>query len=117
MKLKNKKIFFDIDNTICVTVGSKYSHSKPKKKIINLINQLYKDNTIVLYTARYMGRYNSNKKKVLKKFKTTENQLRKWKLNFHKLIMCKPRYDIFFDDKAYNTKDKFLQNLIDTYYK
>ena len=32
MKLKNKTIFFDIDNTICKTVGSNYALSKPKKK-------------------------------------------------------------------------------------
>lgn len=112
MKLKKKIIFFDIDNTICKTKGSNYANSKPKKKIIKLINELHKCNTIVLFTSRYMGRYNSNKTKVLKKYKTTYKQLKKWDLKFNKLIMGKPRYDYFFDDKAYNTKDKIFKNLL-----
>jgi len=115
MKLKNKIIFFDIDNTICKTVGSNYALSKPKKKMIKLINALYEENTIIFYTARYMGRYNSNKNKVLKKFNLTKTQLKKWNLNFHKLIMGKPRYDFFFDDKAFNTKDLLLKKLLKQY--
>ena len=47
-----------------------------------------------------MGRYNSNKSKVLKKYSLTFNQLKKWNLKFDKLIMCKPRYDILIDDKG-----------------
>ena len=26
-------------------------------------------------------------------------QLKNWKVNYHELIMCKPSYDIFIDDK------------------
>ena len=32
---------FDIDNTICTTKGKDYKSAKPKKNVINLINELY----------------------------------------------------------------------------
>ena len=31
----------------------------------------------------------------------TKNQLKKWKVKYHHLIMGKPSYDLFVDDKAY----------------
>ena len=47
-----------------------------------------------------MGRTNSNIKIVNSYgYKKTFNQLNKWKLKFHKLIMGKPSYDLFIDDK------------------
>tara|TARA_B110000008_G_C16879301_1_gene528182 strand:+ start:432 stop:782 length:351 start_codon:yes stop_codon:yes gene_type:complete len=115
MKLIKKTIFFDIDNTICVTKGSDYKNSKPKKKIIKLINKLSEKNKIVFYTSRYMGRFKSNKTKVLKKYSLTFKQLKEWNLKFDKLIMCKPRYDILIDDKAFNNKDKIIKKLLKEY--
>tara|TARA_A100001015_G_scaffold314818_1_gene425160 strand:- start:87 stop:434 length:348 start_codon:yes stop_codon:yes gene_type:complete len=112
MKIKNKSIFFDIDNTICITYKSQYKKSRPKKKMIKIINKLYENNKVVFYTARYMGRYKGNKLKVMKKYKETNNQLIKWGFKFHKLIMGKPRFDYLFDDKAYNTKEKFFKNFV-----
>ena len=91
--MTKKFIFcFDIDNTICKTVGSDYNSSKPKKKIINKINKLYKNgHTIKIYTARYMGRNKDNVYKANKQgYKKTYNQLIKWGLKFHKLSISKP---------------------------
>ena len=49
-------IFFDIDGVICKTKKNNYS-SKPIKKAIKKINQLYdKGNYIKLFTSRFMGR-------------------------------------------------------------
>ncbi len=98
-----KKIFcFDLDNTICNTSGNKYKLSSPKKKIIQLINQLYENgHYIKIYTARYMGRSNDKISLAKKKGKAfTEMQLKKWELKYHKLIMGKPSFDILIDDKA-----------------
>jgi hypothetical protein len=113
-----KIIIFDIDETICKTTKLNYDSSKPIKNKILLINKLYeKGHIIKLFTARYMGRYKSNVRLIEKKFyKKTEKQLKDWGLKFHELIMGKPLYDIFVDDKAYNVKDKklkkiFLRNL------
>ena len=47
-----------------------------------------------------MGRSNDRPNLAKKKgFKFTKNQLKKWNLKYHKLIMGKPSYDIFIDDK------------------
>ena len=56
----SKKIFcFDLVNTLCTTYRGEYGKSKPKKKAINKVNQLFeKGHIIKIYTARYMGRYN-----------------------------------------------------------
>lgn len=112
MKIKNKLIFFDIDNTICITKGGDYANSKPKKRMIKLVNKLYENNKIVFFTARYMGRYKGKKNKVLGKYNKTNKQLKNWGFKFHKLLMGKPRFDYLFDDKAFNTKEKFFKNLI-----
>ena len=58
--MKRKFTFcFDIDNTICKTLGSNYKNSKPKKKVINKINKLYDNGHIIkIYSARYMFFYN-----------------------------------------------------------
>ena len=105
--MKIKKIFFktfcfDIDGVICTTKGNDYKHSKPKSSSIKKINQLYLDgHTIWIFTARYMGRSKDNILKAKKRgYQSTYKQLKKWKLNFHKLIFGKPSYDIFIDDKA-----------------
>lgn len=98
-----KKIFcFDLDNVICETKKSNYKNSKPKKKVIKLINKLYEQgHTIKILTARYMGRNNDNIHKAKKQgYKKTFNQLKKWNLKFHKLIMGKPSFDLIVDDKS-----------------
>ena len=64
--MKLKTICFDIDNVICKTNTTKnYSKSVPIKKNIKVINEAYNNGfNIILYTARYMGRYNGNVLKV-----------------------------------------------------
>lgn len=106
-------ICFDLDNVICTTIGKNYLKAKPKKKIINLINRLYEDNyEIRIFTARYMGRNKDNIKKAKKQgFKLTFNQLKKWKVKYHKLMMGKPSYDLFIDDKAFGFKKDWYLSL------
>ena len=110
---------FDLDNVICTTKKNNYNSSKPNKKAINLINNLYiKGHYIKIFTARFMGRNNENTTKAKKQgYKKTLNQLKSWKLNFDKLIFGKPSYDLFVDDKSifFNKNwhlkiDKILKN-------
>jgi len=100
---KNVKIIcFDIDNTICRTKNNHYNLSKPNVKAIDAINKLYKKGYYIkLFTARYMGR-NNDKVKYAKRdgLKLTKTQLKKWKVNYNKLIMGKPSYDLLVDDKC-----------------
>ena len=113
--MKLKIICFDIDNVICKTNFKKnYSKSIPIKKNIKLINEIYnKGYTVVLYTARYMGRCKGDVNKVKKKIKPlTLKQLKKWGVNYHKIYFGKPSFDLFIDDKSlFFTKEwpKFLK--------
>ncbi|MDB3920192.1 phosphoheptose isomerase [Candidatus Pelagibacter sp.] len=118
--MKKKIIFcFDLDNVICTTNKSEYQNSKPNKKAINVINKLYKEGyCIKIFTARYMGRNNDNIIKARKQGKKlTKMQLKKWKVKFTKLIMGKPSYDIFVDDKAYGFKKSWINNIEKKYLK
>jgi len=112
--MKKKLIFcFDIDNTICITKGTNYSSARPKKKIINLINKLYKKgHTIKIFTGRYMGRNKDNIKSAYKAgYKITLKQLNKWNLKYHKLILGKPTLDVLIDDKALGFKSSLILKL------
>ena len=110
----SKIIMFDIEATIAITKNANYPASKPIKKRINQTNKLYdKGYYIKIFKSRYMGRNNENSKLVKKKYyKRTYNQLISWNLKFHELIMGKPTYDIYIDDKSYNAKDKKTFNMI-----
>ena len=113
MPTKKKIICFDIDNTICKTIGSNYKKSKPILKNIKFINDLYKKGFIIkIYTARYMGRTNDNVIEAKKKVsKITLKQLKKWNLKFHKIYFGKPSSDLYIDDKNLNFKSNWVQEL------
>ena len=104
-----KKICFDIDGVICKTKKNNYKSSKPIKKAIILINKLYKNNYIIIFTSRYMGRNNDDINKATKQvYKQTFNQLKKWKVKFHELKFGKPSYDVFVDDKSIFFKNNWI---------
>ena len=120
MKFLNKKIFiFDLDNTICKTRKNFYLKSKPKKNIIKKINQIKKNGHIVkIFTSRYMGRSNENRTYVIKKFyNITFKQLKNWGLQFDELLMGKPSYDYFIDDKSYNIRSDNAKRIIKKFSK
>jgi glycerol-3-phosphate cytidylyltransferase len=87
---------FDLDNTICATPGKDYGQAVPYGKVIDKINELYKQHTITIFTAR--GGTSGIDHNAL-----TIKQLQEWGVQFHNLIdKNKPHYDIFVDDKAIN---------------
>ena len=113
-KTKNKKIIcFDIDQVICSTKGKNYIGAKPKIESINKINQLYDKGFIIkLFTSRYMGRNKENIELAKKQgFKITEKQLKKWKLKYHTLLLGKPSYDLFIDDKSIYFKKNWYKDI------
>lgn len=98
-----KKIYcFDIDGVICSTAKNNYKASKPINKAIKKINEIYlKGNIVIIFTARFMGRSKENAILAKKKgYILTYNQLKKWKVKFHKLIFGKPSFDFIIDDKS-----------------
>ena len=108
--MKKKTICFDLDNVLCKTKGNNYKKSIPIKKNKKVLNDLYKKNFYIkIFTARFMGRNNDNISKAKKKgYKLTLNQLRKWKLNYHKLIFGKPSFDLYIDDKSLFYKKNWI---------
>ena len=111
--MKKKILCFDLDNTICITKGKQYSKSKPIKKVIILINNLYSEgHYIKIFTSRYMGRNNDNIKKANKQgYKSTSKQIKSWGLKFHKLIIGKPSFDFFVDDRSIGFKKNWPSTL------
>lgn len=107
-----KTICFDLDGVLCETKNGNYLNSKPKKKVINLINKLYsKGYKIIIFTARFMGRTNNNYTQAKRKAKKlTIDQLKSWNLKYHEIYFGKPSYDFFIDDKSiFFKKDWYLK--------
>jgi len=101
--MKIKTICFDIDNIICKTSSERvYSKSVPIKKNIKVINDAYNRGfKIILYTARYMGRYKGDLNKIIKHIKPlTLKQLKNWGVKYHEVYFGKPSFDLFIDDKS-----------------
>ena len=104
--MKKKIVCFDLDNTICTTKKNFYRSAKPKKKVIKIINDLYSKGFVIkIFSSRFMGRNNENIRLAKEEgFNLTKSQLKKWKINYHSLIMGKPSYDILIDDKTLGFK-------------
>ena len=118
MSLKKKIICFDLDDVICSNTKDKkglidYKKSKPIKKSIKIINELYSQGyQIDIFTARGMSRYNKDIDLIHKKLKKlTLESLKKWKLKYHNLYFAKPFYDFFIDDKCYGFKKNWQDNI------
>ena len=110
---KNRIYCFDLDGVICSTKKNHYKSSRPIKKAIKKINQIYlKGDKIIIFTARFMGRSNENIKLAKKKgYKFTYKQLKKWNVKFHKLIFGKPSFDYVVDDKSINFRKDWYKLL------
>jgi hypothetical protein len=108
-----KILCFDLDGVICKTIGNNYTLSKPIKNNIKFINKLYKEGFIIkIFTARFMGRSKENINLAKQKGqRLTKMQLSKWRIKYHYLIMGKPSYDLFIDDKAYGFKKNWAKTL------
>jgi hypothetical protein len=116
---KNKFIIcFDIDNTICFTNKLKeYQKSKKNTAAIKIVNDLYDSGYYIkLYTARGMDRYKSDLKKIHKVFYNfTSDQLKKWGVRYHELILGKISYNLFVDDKSYGFNKNWVRVLRKTF--
>ena len=97
--MKNpKRIFVDIDETICFYDGVErlgYKQAIPNLKNIEKINKLFDEgNEITYWTAR--GSYSGKDY-----FELTKSQLEKWRRKYHYLSVGeKPSYDLLICDKT-----------------
>ena len=82
-------------------VGIDYKNSIPRKDRIDIINNLYNEGNIITYwTGR--GTVSGIDWTFL-----TKNQLNEWGAKYHNLLLGKPSYDIFIDDKSFNSENYF----------
>lgn len=101
---------FDIDGTLCTKPeGQDYEASEPIRERVDVVNYLYEQgNTIIMQTARGMGRYENNPQKAIENFYAlTAKQLKSWGVKYHMLFLGKPAGDIYVDDKGLRDEDFF----------
>ena len=96
-------IYVDIDNTITKTIGMDYEKAIPLMERINVINKLYYEGNIITY---WTGRGTVSG---IDWFHFTKSQLHKWGAKHHNLLLGKPPYDIFIDDKSFNSEHYFIK--------
>jgi len=86
--------YVDIDGVICTNTYGKYDQALPIKENIRKINKLYNNGHIItLWTAR------GTTTKINWR-RLTEEQMKRWNVNYHKLLLGKPQYDVLIDDRA-----------------
>jgi hypothetical protein len=93
-----KRYFIDLDNTLCKTLGSDYSNSSPIIERIEYVKDLKNaGNYIVIWTAR--GSKSGKDYRDL-----TVQQLTDWNVVYDELLMGKPDYDVYIDDKSFQVE-------------
>lgn len=90
------KYYIDLDNTLCYTIDGDYDNAQPINERINIVNNLKSEgHHITIWTAR--GATSGINYREL-----TETQLNKWDIKYDVLLMNKPDYDVYIDDKSFN---------------
>ena len=111
MKTNGSKLtyVFDIDGTLLSLTNGEYQNALPILKRIKKVNELYDDgHTIILNTARGMGRTKNDAKAAKDMFEDlTKKQLDKLGIRYHHLFLGKPAGDIYVDDKGIKDEDFF----------
>lgn len=94
--------YVDIDDTICTwQKDGRYELAEPFTERIEHINRLYDlGHEVVYWTAR-------GSRTGMDWTDITTKQLKEWGCKYHELKLGKPAYDVFIDDKAYNSNKYF----------
>ena len=107
--IKNKRICFDLDNTLVTfpVIKNDYSSVKPIEKNINFLKYLKSfGNTIIIYTARRMKTHKGNIGKINSDIgKITFETLDKFNIPYDEIYFGKPHADFYIDDLALNCFD------------
>ncbi len=95
-RFKNKKggiIYVDVDQTLFCSKIPTYEVTYVNKRMIDIVNELYQHNFIILWTAR------GTVTRIVWR-EHTEEQLERYGVKYHELRLKKPMYDFWVDDKA-----------------
>ena len=91
-----RKVFLDLDNTLCFTTGNDYNNATPITERVRYVNDLKQQgNHITIWTARGATSGIDHRELTIK-------QLNEWCVQYDELLMGKPNYDIYIDDKSFN---------------
>jgi quercetin dioxygenase-like cupin family protein len=91
-----RRVFIDLDNTLCFTTGNDYNKSTPITERVRYVNELKQQgNHITIWTARGAASGIDHRELTIK-------QLNDWCVQYDELLMGKPNYDIYIDDKSFN---------------
>jgi hypothetical protein len=93
MAAEDQIIYVDIDHTLFESSLPHYTVRREISRMVELINFLYENNHIILWTAR--GSVTG-----IDQYKMTKNQVDHWKIKYHDLRVGKPMYAFWVDDKA-----------------
>jgi quercetin dioxygenase-like cupin family protein len=88
--------YIDLDNTLCRTEDRDYENSTPIQDRIDYVKSL-KDagHNVTIWTAR-------GSKSGINYEELTKKQLSDWNVQYDNLLLGKPAYDIYIDDKSFN---------------
>jgi capsule biosynthesis phosphatase len=104
--IKNKRICFDLDNTLVTfpRVTGDYTSVQPIHNNIALLRYLKKmGNTIIIYTARRMKTHGGNVGKINADIgKITFDTLDEFSIPYDEIYFGKPHADFYIDDLAVN---------------
>jgi len=91
-----RRYFVDLDNTICRTEGNDYLRATPIPERIEHVRRLKASgHQITIWTAR--GSRSGTDHSEL-----TKQQLQEWGVEYDDLLMGKPDYDVYYDDKSFH---------------
>ena len=93
MRARDQIIYVDIDHTLFESSQPHYTIRREISRMVELINFLYKNNHIILWTAR--GSVTG-----VDQLEMTRKQIRHYNINYHDLRVGKPMYSFWIDDKA-----------------
>jgi len=98
----SRNLVFDLDGCLCTQSNPDYENAQAFPEAIEVVNKLYDDGyTILIYTARFMGRNGNDIHKTYHEgYDMTKRQLANWGVRYHRLLMGKPPADAVIDDRA-----------------
>lgn len=101
------KYIVDVDGTICNNTYGDYQNAQPILSRIEYFNKLYDDGHEIHYWTARGG--NSGVDWTI----LTQQQFENWQVKHTSLKLGKPTYDVWIDDKAFNSEEYFDENFSD----
>jgi len=101
------KYIIDIDGTICNNTNGDYQSAVPFVDRINHFNKLFDEGHEIHYWTARGGNTGIDWTTL------TTQQFFNWQVKYTRLLMHKPTYDIWIDDKAINCEAYFDETFSD----